>query len=244
MRQASYNLFAIAALLGGFVLTAGYGQAKAKTTPKTELTSIDDVSKALGIDSTSLICTGGRGTRNAVLYSQKVAGLSQMPNDQLSNPAAAAGGAQYMAPKDHSHIPVAVPQSAPVPKLSVSLTKDVMSGYNLSLKTENYDMTAPPIGVAMEELLEPSLNDKTGFVQGHAHLYINSEKIQRVYGNNVHIPASYFKDGMNQLNITINSHAHMFWTSDDKQIISSLFINTSSPKLLMYQFDSFPVDAK
>lgn len=247
MRIAAHYVITIASALSSYVLTACGGQAKA------ELASIDALSEALGADVRASICTGNRKPATGLLPMQTKVALSQMPAQSIENrnsngvtevrkrQAERGASSKSMASMDHSHIPVAVPKSAPAPQLSVSLTRDVMSGYNLVINTANYEMAPPPIGVVMENLMSPRTNSETGFVQGHAHLYINSEKIQRVYGHNIHIPASHFKEGMNQLNITINNHAHMFWTYEDKQIISSMFINTNTSKLVMHQFDSFPV---
>ncbi len=207
-------------------------------------------SEALGIDLAANLCSNKlASTRQPV---SKIAQVAQRQTPQTVKPVTPTSTPVTQAPvtspatmpmMDHSHIPVAVPKGAPAPQLSASLTRDVMSGYNLNLRIANYDMTPPPIGVAMENLMAPVRNAETGFVQGHAHLYINGEKIQRVYGNNVHIPASRLKTGMNQMNITINNHAHMFWTYDDKKIITSIFVNTQSPNLVMHKFDSFPVQS-
>lgn len=243
MKTAPYIALALTTLLLCSTLTACSEEVEAKQV------SIDALSEALGVDVSASMCTGGRKVATSTLQSTKMPSIQQIPASYQNKPAELVEVIDNATPKamtsmDHSHIPVAVPSDVVSPRLSASLTRDVMSGYNLKLDIENYEMTAPPIDVKMENLMAPSVSVDTGFVQGHAHLYINGEKIQRVYGNNVHIPASHFKEGMNQLNITINNHAHMFWTSDDKKIISSLFINPSMPRLIMHQFDSFPVETE
>lgn len=244
MKTALYIAIALASLLSCSTLTACGKNVEA------EQLSIDALSEALGVDVSASMCSSGRKAASITSTSIKMAGISLSPVSYQDNASLPVNQQKIdNAPKsmpsmDHSHIPVAVPSHVIPPRLSATLTRDVMSGYNLKLDIENYKMTAPPIGVPMEELMIPSINADTGFVEGHAHLYINGEKIQRVYGDSVHIPASYFKEGMNQLNITINNHAHMFWTFDDKKIISSLFISVSTPQLMMHQFDSFPVNTK
>lgn len=117
-----------------------------------------------------------------------------------------------------------------------------MSGYNLEIITARYDLGPPPkTFTTMEDLMAAHRNEETCFLQGHAHLYINGEKVTRIYGRQLHLPAELFTDGMNQMNITLNNHAHMYWTKDNKEIIASAFVNTSlEDDFLLHRFDSFP----
>lgn len=203
--------------------------------------TVEELSKLYGIDISKSLCSVQTQTaQKTALYSQATTNgqlstaMSMTPEQGVST--------SLPSPMDHSHIPIAIPDGTAAPRLSViALTPDIMSGYNLTLKSENYEFMVPPQGLTMEEMMVPFVNPQTGFAQGHAHLYINGEKIRRVYGERLHLPAALFKPGMNQLNITLNNHAHMYWTYDDKEIITSLFINPSMPKLIMYQFDSYPL---
>ena len=198
-----------------------------------------ELSELFKIEPKAMLCSA----KSAAI--RKLAVAAPQPRPQTRNASKASQLAGRSEIMDHSHVPVAVPEGVAVPRLSITITPDVMSGYNLSIKTQNYVFMPPPFkGQTMETLMEPVIDPELGFVQGHAHLYINSEKIQRIYGNNVHLPKSLFKNGMNQLNVTINNHAHMFWAVGEKEIISSVFINTNMLQLVMYQFDSFPVETR
>lgn len=86
-----------------------------------------------------------------------------------------------------------------------------------------------------------SIDKETGFVEGHAHLYINGIKIQRVYGLDVHLPAEHFKEGINTVSVTLNNHGHMHWTAHDKKIVSTLYIDSNAPEKVKHKFESFPV---
>lgn len=143
---------------------------------------------------------------------------------------------------DHSHMPIAVPSEVLTPALSLALTKDAMSGYNLTLKTARYSLTPPPEGQTMAQMMGVALNDTTGFVEGHAHLYINGIKIQRVYGHNIHLPSKLFKAGINNISVTLNNHGHMYWTASDKKILATLYINEAKTPFISYEFASFPVN--
>ena len=41
------------------------------------------------------------------------------------------------APMDHSHMPIALPEGVPTPRLSLLLEKDSMSGFNLQLSLQS-----------------------------------------------------------------------------------------------------------
>ena len=107
-----------------------------------------------------------------------------------------------------------VPKNAYTPSLTLQAVKDAMSGYNLILEIQKYQ-----IGMPVENLKPILLEDKI-VLQGHAHLYVNGVKIQRVYGRFVHIPKSVFKNGENSIRVTLNNHQHATWTMAG-QIIES-----------------------
>ncbi|MGS0536250.1 hypothetical protein [Pseudoalteromonas sp. SaAl2] len=143
---------------------------------------------------------------------------------------------------DHSHLPIAVPDNATVPALSLTLEADVMSGYNLSINTKGYIFMPPPTGLNMMQLMSADLDESTHQLKGHAHLYINGVKIQRVYGKYVHLPADLFSAGLNTISITLNNHGHMYWTANNKKIVATLYINDQVDTLVTYRFESFPID--
>jgi hypothetical protein len=145
---------------------------------------------------------------------------------------------------DHSHLPIAAPGNSPQSALSLTLTKDAMSGYNLKLHLQHYKLMPPPSDVvSMADLMSATLDKQTGFIEGHAHLYINGEKVQRVYGLDVHLPAKLFKQGINTVSVTLNNHGHMYWTIDKKKVVSTLYIDSSLSKFITHKFESFPVVA-
>ncbi len=93
----------------------------------------------------------------------------------------------------------------------------------------------------MTALMVPSMDSNTGFVEGHAHLYVNGVKIRRLYGSDVHLPATLFRPGVNQITVTINNHGHMYWTVDGRQVLATLFVNPTVERAVVYRFESYPV---
>ena len=131
----------------------------------------------------------------------------------------------------HNHSPKNLPASALTPKLNISISEDSMSGFNLHLATQNFQLESP----------SQEGNSPNNIVEGHGHLYINGTKIQRVYGTDVHIPGKLINKGINQISVTLNGHDHSAWRKDGKEIISTVFINTQKEKFVSHQFSSFPV---
>ena len=143
---------------------------------------------------------------------------------------------------DHSHMPISIPKNVKAVGLSLAIVADSMSGYNLSIITQNYQLTPPPENTDMEELMKVSLNAGSGFLQGHAHLYINGEKIQRVYGQYIHLPEAWFKQGTNSVSITLNNHDHRYWTQSERKILATIMLDHHGKPLIKHQFASFPVN--
>lgn len=83
---------------------------------------------------------------------------------------------------------------ANTPTVKITAIKDPKSGYNINLATTNFSF-APQ-------------NASTDHVEGegHAHLYVNGEKIGRLYGNWVHVDD--LKDGDNIITVTLNGNNH------------------------------------
>lgn len=158
----------------------------------------------------------------------------------LSNGSAAVEGVKS-AVMDHSHMPITVPESSPSPSLSLILHKDLMSGFNLRLVTENFRMMPPPVGLTDMGNAMGASTDEYGVIEGHAHLYINGEKIQRLYGYDVHLPASQFHAGINQISVSINNHGHMYWSNNGRQVIATLFIAPDKEQSVRHRFESFPI---
>lgn len=144
------------------------------------------------------------------------------------------------AQMDHSHMPLEVPDDVPAPALDLQLTADVMSGYNLHLNTRNFVLEPPPQQMNMRQMMSASRDAQSGVLSGHAHLYVNGRKIQRLYAADVHLPGHLFDDGVNQITVTLNNHGHMDLVQDDQQILASLFVDPSASPAVVHRFASHP----
>ena len=76
----------------------------------------------------------------------------------------------------------------------LQLLKDPMSGWNVYVKVNNFQFTPA----------NASTKHQSG--EGHAHLYINGQKIARLYSNWFHLP-EFIKD-KNEIRVTLNTNDH------------------------------------
>jgi hypothetical protein len=89
--------------------------------------------------------------------------------------------------------PIDLP-AANAPTVAMELTADPMAGHNLHIITSNFAY-APQ---------QASLGHVPG--EGHAHVYINGEKLGRVYGPWLHIAS--LPKGEVTVEVTLNSNDH------------------------------------
>jgi len=132
---------------------------------------------------------------------------------------------------DHSHMPVEIPENLPKPQLELTLFKDEKSGYNLHIETNKFELEPP----------EFAIDKPTTHVQGHAHLFVNGVKIQRIYANYLHLPDNLFKEGINQVMVTLNNHDHKIWTRNKLQVVSSIFLEPKSATFIKHNFSASPI---
>ncbi|MDP5138206.1 hypothetical protein ORJ04_19850 [Rheinheimera baltica] len=119
----------------------------------------------------------------------------------------------------------------PTPQITLQVFRDATDGVNVHVTTKNYRLNAPDSPIA----------DTSTVLQGHAHIFINGEKRQRLYGEDLHIPQAWLTPGVNQIAVSLNSHQHENWTSDNNTIVGSVFINLALPSLVLHNYSSQPV---
>ena len=107
--------------------------------------------------------------------------------------------AHHGAAVDHAahDMPFDVP-AAGAPEVTATLTPDPMSGYNLYVTTHNFAFTPEAA----------SLAHVAG--QGHAHVYVNDEKLGRLYANWLHLET--LPKGDITLEVTLNTNDHRIFT--------------------------------
>lgn len=94
------------------------------------------------------------------------------------------------------------------PQVNVQLIPLASGGFNLRLQTLNFAFTPQKVD------LEPLSNE------GHAHLYVDGEKIARLYGEWYHL--SSLPAAAETLTVTLHANDHSVFTTDGIEISASL----------------------
>ncbi|WP_430461487.1 hypothetical protein ACQUQU_01550 [Thalassolituus sp. LLYu03] len=123
-----------------------------------------------------------------------------------------------------------MPADLPVPQLALTLTADSMSGINLHMTLRDF------------ALQPPGTEPVQGVLSGHAHLYVNGKKIQRLYGPDVHIPAETLNPGVNLVLVSLNDDMHATYTHEGRELMSSVFIRPQAQQLtVVHTYNSSPL---
>lgn len=129
----------------------------------------------------------------------------------------------------HDYQPVQVPSDVPLPQLALQLHRDAMEGINLHLTLQNF-VLGPPENTT-----------QAGVLNGHAHLYVNGQKVQRIYGQHTHLPNALFRPGVNLITVSLNNHSHAVWQQGKKQLVASSYVNLEKESLVIHSFSSSPL---
>lgn len=135
----------------------------------------------------------------------------------------------------HQHASKDIGASTPVPKIEIHVMKDMVDGVNVHLAVSNYHLNAP-YGAALDSDVADD-----GILQGHAHVFVNAQKLRRLYGNDIHIPSAALNEGVNQVAVSLNSHYHENWVSEGHEIMSSVFFDLSKEPIILHSFSSQPL---
>lgn len=94
----------------------------------------------------------------------------------------------------HEHGMLMIPEGEQVPDVDLVVTQDPVRGWNLEIKTENF------------EFAPERINSESSYNEGHAHLYVNGELMNRIYGNWFHLID--LNEGENTIRVTLNGNGH------------------------------------
>ena len=112
---------------------------------------------------------------------------------------------------DHGdHGMLEVPANQPVPKVSLVIYPDSIAGWNVEVQTENWTF-------APEQVNQSSLT-----TEGHAHLYLNGEKITRIYSQWHYLPS--LPPGEHILSVGLNANNHETLMHNGQPIEASVVV--------------------
>ena len=119
------------------------------------------------------------------------------------------GAAVGMMEHEIQHGMLEVP-AVGAPQVAIAVTKDPKNGWNVALMTDNFSFTP--------ELVNNANVDNTG----HAHLYVDGNKIARLYGPYFHIP--YLPAGDHEISVTLSSNDHSYYLVNGSRITARAIV--------------------
>lgn len=111
----------------------------------------------------------------------------------------------------HHHGSINVSDADAMPSIQLVVHEDPINGWNLELITENFAFAPERV------------NGDSTINEGHAHLYINGEKIMRIYSNWHHLPS--LDSGMNTVMVTLNANGHEEFLNQGEVVGSSVTVS-------------------
>ncbi len=108
-----------------------------------------------------------------------------------------------------------IPEGQPVPEVKLTVEPDTMRGWNLQVEVSDF-------AFAPERVNQASL-----VTEGHAHLFINGEKITRLYGSWYYIPS--LPAGDHELRVELNGNGHETLTAEGQPIEATVNIEVPAP---------------
>ncbi|WHI50692.1 hypothetical protein P3339_20015 [Microbulbifer sp. MLAF003] len=129
------------------------------------------------------------------------------------------------------HPIVEIPMHIATPRIELNISRDTMSGFNLHIDFDRFELESP----------RDASDTPQRFLEGHAHLYINGKKVQRLYAADVHLPEKLLRPGFNQITVTLNAHDHSTWSRGGKRILATLFIQCDRENFVLHRFSTSPI---
>ena len=96
------------------------------------------------------------------------------------------------------------------PAIEVEVTADPVAGYNLRVATQNFKFAPRRAG----------LENEPG--RGHAHVYLNGQKLARLYGRWMHLAS--LPRGDVEIEVTLNANDHRTLAVEGEKIASSAIV--------------------
>lgn len=98
------------------------------------------------------------------------------------------------------------------PTVKVEAFRDPGAGWNLHVSTTSF--TFAPLNASTEHVLG----------EGHAHIYVNGEKLGRLYGNWYHLPQ--LPNGMSEVKVGLFSNDHKVLAVGEEVVEHSIMIES------------------
>ena len=116
--------------------------------------------------------------------------------------------------KTHSHSSSYEVSENEAPKVELVVSEDAKSGYNVKIIATDFTFTPE------------SVNENNVLGEGHAHLYVDGEKVGRLYSPYYHYDGSF--EGSKTFKVTLNANDHSEYTVNGAVISSEVVVTHDS----------------
>ena len=99
---------------------------------------------------------------------------------------------------------------ANAPQVQLIADEDELGGWNITLVTKNFEFTPTDVNE----------DDVAG--TGHAHIWVDGEKMGRVYGNYYHLPS--LGEGEHEITVTLNTNSHRDYAVEGEEVRATIEI--------------------
>lgn len=117
------------------------------------------------------------------------------------------GGEESHHAHMHAHGQIEVADFEKIPGVALEVTKDAVGGWNIHLLTRNFTFAPERV------------NSEPAVGEGHAHLYVDGEKVARLYGEWFHL--GRLTSGRHIIKVTLNANDHAELVLHGEQIVAS-----------------------
>jgi len=114
----------------------------------------------------------------------------------------------------HGHSMISPAAGIAAPTLELTAHADTMDGFNLELTTANFTFSPMKSGQSSDPAV----------VEGHAHIYVNGDKLGRIYGSWFHLSKAHLAAGENTIRVTLNDNAHSDWAVDGETVAAEVVV--------------------
>lgn len=91
------------------------------------------------------------------------------------------------------------------PSMELEVTEDPSTGWNVHVVTEDFEFAPERLGEVRPQ-------------EGHAHLFVDGEKVARLYAPWYHLSGSAVPVGEHELSVSLNANDHTVWAVDGEPI--------------------------
>lgn len=113
------------------------------------------------------------------------------------------------------HGSLEIPEGQPAPQVTLTVEPDAMAGWNLQLEMANF------------EFAPERVNQESVTTEGHAHLFINGEKLTRLYGSWYYLAS--LPPGEHELRVELNGNGHETLTVAGQPIEATVKVMVPAP---------------